>query len=283
MEQIDQENLEWARAVALMSKDTSTKVGAFICNPNDGVSHSFGYNGIPRGLNDADPKRLERPEKYLWMEHAERNAVFNAVRSILSGKLLLTNEMLDIESARAIVSTGISHVLIKNRDALCYRIEELFREGGVSFYDISDDIPKKWIQFYGLTESLSVIRKKDFGTLILDRETYAPVSKGVSGFSFGVTPDMLNNFSMEEQKNLELSSSQNAIYNAARRIIQGASVYATFAPCMQCAKALVASGVKRVVSPAPNLTQDRDVRWKEEQEISKRWFSAAGIQLILKE
>ena len=37
------------------------------------------YNGIVRGVSDDIPERLERPTKYDFFEHAERNAVYNGV------------------------------------------------------------------------------------------------------------------------------------------------------------------------------------------------------------
>ena len=66
-------------AVALKSKDRSTKLGCVIV----GVGHevrSTGYNGFPRGVNDNVDARHQRPEKYKWTEHAERNAIYNAAR-----------------------------------------------------------------------------------------------------------------------------------------------------------------------------------------------------------
>ena len=69
--------LEMATLVAKKSKDPSTKVGAVIVGPEHEV-RSTGYNGFPRGIDEYPPSRWERPEKYQWCEHAERNAIYNA-------------------------------------------------------------------------------------------------------------------------------------------------------------------------------------------------------------
>jgi dCMP deaminase len=41
---------------------------------------STGYNSFPRGIDDSVEARYERPEKYLWVAHCERNAIDNAAR-----------------------------------------------------------------------------------------------------------------------------------------------------------------------------------------------------------
>ena len=75
----DNRFLSMAKLIATWSRDRSTKVGAVIVGPNREV-RSVGYNGFPRGVNDAIESRYERPGKYDWTEHAERNAIYNAAR-----------------------------------------------------------------------------------------------------------------------------------------------------------------------------------------------------------
>lgn len=101
-----------AHAVKLKSKDQHTKIGAVIVGP-DGEIVSTGYNSLPRGINDFIPERYERPEKYNWMEHAERNAIYNAARIGVSTKgceMYMTCGMSCIDCARAIVQAGISKI-----------------------------------------------------------------------------------------------------------------------------------------------------------------------------
>ncbi len=66
-----------ATLIAQKSKDPSTKVGCVIVN-DDNVILSTGFNGFPRGIEEDWKDRWKRPEKYHWVEHAERNAIFNA-------------------------------------------------------------------------------------------------------------------------------------------------------------------------------------------------------------
>jgi dCMP deaminase len=66
-----------AKVVSLRSHDIHTKHGCVITDQNNRVL-GVGYNGFPRGLKDKELP-LERPLKYHWMVHSERNALSNCV------------------------------------------------------------------------------------------------------------------------------------------------------------------------------------------------------------
>jgi deoxycytidylate deaminase len=68
-----------AEQVKLKSKDESTQIGAVIVGIDNEIL-STGYNSFPRGMDDSKKERQERPEKYFWFEHAERNVIYNAAR-----------------------------------------------------------------------------------------------------------------------------------------------------------------------------------------------------------
>ena len=70
--------LRIARTSALRSKDPRTKVGCCIVNENKIIG--VGYNGFPNGIpDDCAEVSWERPEKYLYVVHAEMNAILNTV------------------------------------------------------------------------------------------------------------------------------------------------------------------------------------------------------------
>ena len=109
----DLTNLNIAKTIAQQkSKDTSTKVGCLILTP-DGGPVSWGYNGMCRGMDDHRPERLERPEKYFWFEHAERNAIYNAARKgiPLSGCHAYVTMFPCMDCARGLVQSGIVKVV----------------------------------------------------------------------------------------------------------------------------------------------------------------------------
>jgi len=77
--------IKLAQQVSLKSKDRSVKVGAIVVGPDHEI-RSTGYNGFPRGVDETKLSRWERPLKYDYVEHAERNAIYNAVRVGISLK-----------------------------------------------------------------------------------------------------------------------------------------------------------------------------------------------------
>ena len=108
--------LNIAEQVKLKSKDQSTQIGAVIVGIDNEVL-STGYNSFPRGLDDNKPERQERPEKYFWFEHAERNAIYNAARMgtpIDGTTIYLTSGPPCADCARAIINSGIKTVYCKS-------------------------------------------------------------------------------------------------------------------------------------------------------------------------
>ena len=109
--------LQVADVIRVKSKDPNTQVGAVIVGPERQIV-STGYNGFPRGIDETDPKRWERPIKIQFIEHAERNAIYNAARH---GIALRGCTMYIIgfgpptvactECARAIIQSGIVRVV----------------------------------------------------------------------------------------------------------------------------------------------------------------------------
>jgi dCMP deaminase len=104
-----------AEQVKLKSKDKYTKIGAIIVGEDNEVL-STGYNSFPRGLADNVDSRQERPEKYFWFEHAERNAIYNAARvgtPLKNSTIYLTSGLPCMDCARGIVNSGIKKVYCK--------------------------------------------------------------------------------------------------------------------------------------------------------------------------
>lgn len=121
------------------SKDYSTKCGCVVTTPDHDVLVR-GWNDHPRGIADGEARRT-RPEKYLWTEHAERNAIYNAARLgiPLKGARIYVNRMPCPDCARAVVQAGIRELVTTCADdefEFAERLNtawsvELFREAGV--------------------------------------------------------------------------------------------------------------------------------------------------------
>ena len=109
--------------IASKSKDPATKVGCVIVAEDQSIV-SAGYNGFPRGVQDDAffvPARYERPEKYVWTEHAERNAIYAAAKRVLQGSSMYLTWYPCADCARAIIQSGITDVYI---DKVNYREED---------------------------------------------------------------------------------------------------------------------------------------------------------------
>jgi dCMP deaminase len=104
--------LQIMQQAASLSKDPHTKIGCVIVGPDRDI-RSTGFNSFVRGLDDHKPERLQRPEKYWWIEHAERNAIYLAARSGTAIKdcTIYVPSLPCIDCARAIVSVGIKQVV----------------------------------------------------------------------------------------------------------------------------------------------------------------------------
>lgn len=74
----DEYFMRMAGTAAEPSKDPSTKVGCVLVDDRRRVI-GMGYNGFPRGVSDCAERYEHRPTKYMMVQHAEANAVLNAV------------------------------------------------------------------------------------------------------------------------------------------------------------------------------------------------------------
>jgi dCMP deaminase len=100
--------MDLAFFVSNWSKDRSRKTGAVIVDRRN-VLLSIGWNGFPRGVDDDVHLRHERPAKYQWTEHAERNAIYNAAAKGIPtlGCVMHSAWYPCADCARAVIQAGI--------------------------------------------------------------------------------------------------------------------------------------------------------------------------------
>lgn len=105
-----------AHLSALRSKDPHTQVGAAIVDENHRVV-SVGYNGFPKGCSDDvfpwDRDGDSLNSKYLYVVHAELNAILNAPRS-LQGCTLYVSLFPCNECAKSIIQSGIKRIVYES-------------------------------------------------------------------------------------------------------------------------------------------------------------------------
>ena len=120
---------------AMRSKDDSSQVGACIVSPENKIL-SLGYNGMPIGCNDDDmPWDREGDEletKYMYVCHAELNAILNSAHSDLRGSRVYVTLFPCNECTKAIIQSGIAEVVYYG---------DKYHDGKSSIFRINTMIP----------------------------------------------------------------------------------------------------------------------------------------------
>lgn len=107
--------LDLARQVASWSKDPSTKVGCVIVDEKRRVV-GMGFNGFARGVRDAAERYADRDEKYLFVQHAETNAIFNSTKLVEGCTAYVTHPPC-ANCMGAFIQAGIARVVTVRPDA----------------------------------------------------------------------------------------------------------------------------------------------------------------------
>ena len=146
---------EYFMGIALLSsmrsKAPSTQVGACIVNSEKRIL-SVGYNGMPRCCSDDEFPwgKEENPlnSKYLYVCHAELNAILNCASGNVRGCTVFTTLFPCNECAKAIIQSGIAEVVYmsdkySDSDSVLAS-KRMFTTAGVKFreYNISGKTPE---------------------------------------------------------------------------------------------------------------------------------------------
>lgn len=148
-----------AQLASLKSKDPSTKVGCVLVGEGNTIL-SVGFNGFPRGVDETIKERWERPDKYNWIAHAEKNSIYNAARHgirLVGAKAYLNFEpgAICADCAIALIQAGIKEVIGPDRlftgkgAGINYSISHqgiMFKECGIiqRIYPLSEEVKKTW-------------------------------------------------------------------------------------------------------------------------------------------
>jgi dCMP deaminase len=74
---------------------------------------------------------------------------------------------------------------------------------------------------------------------------------------------------------------RNAIFEALVRgtSLKGATIYGSLFPCADCARAIVASGLSRLVVVGPGLEPNRDEKWLDHFRHAQRILELGGVRV----
>lgn len=56
-------------------------------------------------------------------------------------------------------------------------------------------------------------------------------------------------------------------------------MYVSLFPCADCARAVIASGIKRVVVPGPAIVSEADEKWAEHFRFASELFQKGGVEV----
>ena len=137
-----------------------------------------------------------------------------------------------------------------------------------------------WDEYFMGLAHLSALRSKDpntqVGAAIVD-ENHRVVSVGYNGFPTGVSDD---EFPWSREGDVLTSkyafvvhAELNAILNS-QRSVRGCTIYVSLFPCNECAKAIIQSGIKKIVYESDKYNGvDTNIA-------PKRMLRAAGVELV---
>ena len=105
--------LKQCETVSRNSRDANTKVGCVITR-NGNIIES-GFNDLINNVVET-PERVSRPLKTIWVEHAERNAIYKAARKGISleNSTIYLNWWPCVDCCRAIIQSGIVEIVSDN-------------------------------------------------------------------------------------------------------------------------------------------------------------------------
>jgi dCMP deaminase len=137
-----------------------------------------------------------------------------------------------------------------------------------------------WDEYFMGLAHLSALRSKDpntqVGAAIVD-ENKRVVSVGYNGFPKGCSDDLFpwekNGPSLRTKYFYVVHAELNAILNSPRSVA-GCTIYVSLFPCNECAKAIIQSGIKRIVYESDKYADTDGTK------ASKAMLEAAGIELV---
>ncbi len=137
-----------------------------------------------------------------------------------------------------------------------------------------------WDEYFMGLAHLSAMRSKDpstqVGAVIVDQE-HKGVGIGYNGFPIGCSDDEFpwgrEGDMLETKYAFVVHAELNAILNSTRDL-HGCTLYVSLFPCNECAKAIIQSGIRKIVY------EDDKYAAADNVIASKKMLNAAGVELV---
>lgn len=137
-----------------------------------------------------------------------------------------------------------------------------------------------WDEYFMGLAHLSALRSKDpntkVGAAIVD-DNHRVVSVGYNGFPKGCSDEVFpwgrDGDTLDSKYAFVVHAELNAILNSKWPVV-GCTIYVSLFPCNECAKAIIQSGIHRIVYESDKYNGvDTNIA-------SKRMLKAAGVELV---
>jgi len=142
-----------------------------------------------------------------------------------------------------------------------------------------------WTEYFLNIAEQVKLKSKDESTQIgavivgVDNEI---LSTGYNSFPRGLDDSKPERQERPEKYFWMVHGEANAIYNAARNgtSLKNSTMYLTCGtPCVECAKAIINSGIKRVYCKSVCTTKNKE-KWEDSQRRSVEMLNECGIEII---
>jgi len=136
-----------------------------------------------------------------------------------------------------------------------------------------------WDEYFMAVAVLSSMRSKDpntqVGACIVNKDKKI-VGTGYNGFPIGCSDDSLpwdrSGNTLDTKYPYVCHAELNAILNSISRDLSGCTLYVALFPCNECAKAIIQSGIRKIVYKENKYPDSDSVR------ASMRMLDAAGVE-----
>lgn len=139
------------------------------------------------------------------------------------------------------------------------------------------DWDKRFIALSHSIAAWSKDKKKIVGAIIVDEDRRV-IATGYNGIPQGCSDSDESRHIKPKKLYYFEHAERNAIFSCAKSGIKtkGCTMFLTWHPCADCARAIIQSGIKRVVCYEPDWDDDS---WGETFKISKEMLEEAGIEV----
>lgn len=139
-----------------------------------------------------------------------------------------------------------------------------------------------WDDLFMAMVYLTAMKSKDknthVGAVIVD-DKHRVVSVGYNGLARGLNDDLNWRQSSPEKYFWFEHAERNAVYNAKRNL-EGCIMYTNGIPCSDCARAVIQSGIKEVITHTEWDKHNKKIKkWLESCDKGRQMLVEAGVKL----